>query len=113
MPNKSSSSVRVWYPRHNREKLLADIRERLPDLAAALPLERVVLFGSWAAGRATAASDIDLLIVYGDPPKADAYRTVRRIMRLPGLEPHIYSTTEASELPDTIERMTREGVVLW
>ncbi len=81
-------------------------------MTAALPLRRVVLFGSWAKGRATAFSDIDLLVVYADPPRADAYVVVRRHLRLRGLEPHVYSEAEAAKLAPTLEQMTRHGAVL-
>lgn len=112
MPKRSSASVRVFYRPRNVEELAALLREQLPSLAAALPLKRVVLVGSWATGRSTAFSDIDLLIVYADPPRDDAYVLVRRILRVRGLEPHVYSEVEATRLAPTLERMTRHGIVL-
>lgn len=84
MPAKSSDSVRVVYPRHNRETLVAELRPLLLALREVLPLRQVVLFGSWAAGRATAFSDIDLLVVYTGPRQPDAYQTVRRLLPLRG-----------------------------
>jgi predicted nucleotidyltransferase len=42
------------------ERLLTEIRKRIVD---ALAPERVILFGSYAEGRATADSDLDLLVV--------------------------------------------------
>jgi len=84
MPNRSSSSVRVVYPRFSREELVERLRRDVPSLAEALPLKRVVLFGSWASGRATAHSDIDLLVVYTGPSREDAYKTVRQCMPLRG-----------------------------
>ena len=83
-----------------------------PLAAAVLPVRRVVLFGSWAKGRATAFSDIDLLVVYADPTRDDAYVLSRRHLPLRGLEPHVYSETEAARLGPTLERMTRDGIVL-
>lgn len=112
MPSGSSRSVRVFWPRHSREELVALLRQNLPALGAALPLKRVVLFGSWATGRATAFSDIDLLVVYADPPRGDAYMVVQRAISVRGLEPHVYSEAEAQKLAQTLERMTRDGVVL-
>ena len=53
MQRPSSPSVRISYPRCSREGLIRMLRERLPLLAERLPLVRVVLFGSWAAGRVT------------------------------------------------------------
>lgn len=112
MPKASSGSVRVSWPRFSREELIARLRERLPRLQATLPLRRVVLFGSWAKRRATAFSDVDLLIVYADPPRADAADLARRCLEVRGLEPHVCAESEARRLQSTIRRMMREGVVL-
>jgi uncharacterized protein len=103
--------VRVFYPA-SREQIVALLRERLPALATVLPLKRAVLFGSWAKGRATAFSDIDLLVVYDGPPRDDAYKTVRRCLDVRGLEPHVYAEAEADGVRATLDRMTREGISL-
>jgi len=44
--------------------LLDLLRKRISALEGKLPLKRVVLFGSYAKGRQTVASDVDLLVVY-------------------------------------------------
>lgn len=105
-------SVRIFSPRHSREELIERLRGHVPALARALPLRRVVLFGSWAAGRATAFSDIDLLVVHAGAPRDDAYALVRKLVPIRGLEAHVYSEDEAAALAPTLERMTREGVSL-
>ncbi len=84
----------------------------MPLLAAALPLKRVVLFGSWAAGRQTAFSDIDLMVVYAGPFREGAYRLVRQKLNVLGLEPHVFSEEDVQEFGPVIQRMTREGIVL-
>jgi len=112
MPRRSSSSVRVFSPLHSRDQLIARLRERLPALRRVLPPSRVVLFGSWAAGRATAFSDIDLLVVYPGPRREDAYALVKRAFGLRGLEPHVYSHEEAQRLQPMLQRMTRDGISL-
>ena len=112
MPTRSSSSVRVFYPKLHRAALVETLRERLPRLAGILPLRRVVLFGSWAKGRQTVASDVDLLIVYRGAPRPDAYALARRTIALPGLEPHLSTETEYRAAAATIDRMTAGGVVL-
>jgi|GEM_PF-3214678 len=61
MQKRSSSSVKVFYLPFDLEGLLALLRQRIPALQRQLPLKRVVLFGSYAKGRQTVASDIDLL----------------------------------------------------
>lgn len=113
MLNRSSSSVKVFYPRCNRAELVALLRERLLPLATVLPLKRVSLFGSWAQGKATAFSDVDLLVIYADPPREDAYQVVRRSLKLRGLEPHVYSEQQANAMRATLERMTEGSIVLF
>jgi len=81
-------------------------------LETELPVRRAVLFGSWATGKATAFSDIDVLVVYEGPPRPDAYAIVRRSIPIRGLEPHLYSEGEAEAVAETIERMVRGGVPL-
>lgn len=89
------------------------LRQRLLVLEALLPLKRVVLFGSWAVGRETAFSDIDLLVVYSGPPREDAYKIVRGCFSLRGLEPHVYSQEEAENSGHTLGCMAKKGIVLF
>ncbi|MBI2755866.1 MAG: nucleotidyltransferase domain-containing protein [Chloroflexi bacterium] len=112
MQQESLRSARIFWPRFNRGQLVARLREQLPELARALPLRRVVLFGSWAAGRATAFSDVDVLVVYADPPRTDAFQRVQRTLEVRGLEPHVYAESEAARVQDTLDRMTRHGIDL-
>lgn len=112
MPRESSTSVRIFYPELSREDLLHRLRLRLPALAEKLPLLRVLLFGSYASGRFTRASDVDLLVVYQDPPRDDAYALVRQTLRSPRLEPHVYSLAEYTAGKATLQRMERGGGVL-
>jgi len=84
----------------------------MPPLEQALPVTRAVLFGSWAKGRATAFSDIDLLVVYQDPPREDAYRKVVESVDIRGLEAHVYAESEAAPVAKTLEAMVRDGVDL-
>jgi uncharacterized protein len=102
--------VRIWWPALDREELLCRLKHGADRLGALLRLERVVLFGSWATGRATAQSDIDLLVVYRGHPRTDAFALTWRAIDLPRLEPHVYSSAEALALEETLERMTRGGV---
>ena len=113
MPKELSSSVKVFYPSYKRSQLVEVLKERLPLLATVLPLKRVVLFGSWAIGRETAFSDIDLMVIYAGPPRDGAYKLVRKYLNLRGLEPHVFSDEEFEKLKPTLERMTREGIILF
>ncbi len=111
-PNRSSSSARVFYPKLDKAALFEALRQRLPRLGAVLPLRRVVLFGSWAKGRQTVASDVDLLIVYRGEPRADAYSLARTTLDIPRLEPHLYTEAEYQAAGATVGRMVDGGVVL-
>lgn len=113
MARRSSPSVRVFFPKFDRETLVGTLRERLPALAARLPLVRVVLFGSWARGTHTVASDVDLLIVYQGDTGEDAFGVVKTLLAIPGLEPHVYTEREAEMMRDRLARMTAGGIVLF
>lgn len=110
MLRKSSSSVKVFYLPFSREQLLVLLRQRIKALQAALPLQRVALFGSYAKGRQTVASDIDLLVVYQGEPQADAYALVKRILNIRHLEPHVYAEREYEPVKATWERMLKDSI---
>ena len=113
MPKESFSAVEIFYPRFDRDRLVALLRERLAGLTAVLPVKHAVLFGSWANGKATPFSDIDLLVIYDDPPREDAYKLVWQHLDLRGVEPHVYSEREAEQRQNSLDRMTQGGVVLF
>lgn len=73
-------------------------------------MKRVVLFGSYAKGRETVASDVDLLVVYSGNRRADAYELVRRELKIRRLEPHLYTEEEYDQARMVVERMTRDGL---
>ena len=112
MQRKSSSSVKVFYPKYDKQALLSLIKSRLPRLAQELDLKRVVLFGSYAEGRHTVASDIDLMVVYGGEERGDAYSLVKRRLDIHGLEPHVYGEDQYSQMRPTIQRMIQNGISL-
>ena len=109
MRTESSSSVKVSYPPFTREQLLALLRKRLPLLEEKFPIKQAVLFGSYATGQETVASDVDLLVVYGGEPRGHAYALVKRTLRIPRLEPHVYAEEEYEQVKASLGRMIREG----
>lgn len=113
MRKKSSSSVRVFYPKFSRDEVIKVIGERLPDLKKELPLLLVVLFGSYAKGNYTVASDVDILVVYDGEERKDAYATVKRAIGIPGLEPHVYTAREYWQMRDTIDKMIEGGYTIY
>ena len=113
MRQRSSGSVKVFYPPWNRETLLVRLHAGVTALREVLPLVRVVLFGSYARGRQTVASDIDLLVVYAGAVRGDAYALVRRTLDLRGLEPHVYAAEECAPVRDTLQRMVQDGITVY
>lgn len=113
MQNASSGSVKITFPRYDRKEVIQKLRARVGVIQEQLPVTRVVLFGSYATGRHTAASDIDVLVVYAGAPREDAYAVVKRGFDLRGLEPHVYAASEAQAMDDTLARMTRDGVTIF
>jgi hypothetical protein len=83
--------VRVTYPSLSKGGVVQRLKEASVVLEKRLPIARIVLFGSYATGRYTVASDIDVLVVYTGAERPDAYRLVVDCVRLPHLEPHVYS----------------------
>ncbi len=86
--------MRIRYPKYRREEILQILKDDSQRLAERLPLKLVALFGSWAKDRATASSDIDVLVVYEGQRRDDAYKIVSKTLRPRGVEPHIYSEEE-------------------
>ena len=70
------------------------------------------MFGSYAQGNYTVASDVDLLIIYRGKERKDAFATVKKALDIPLLEPHVYSEDEYKRLKSLIARMIVKGVVL-
>lgn len=117
MRRGSSPSVRVFYPRFSRESLIEAIRASIPALMKELPLVSVILFGSYAKGRYTAASDVDLLVVYEGPARPNAYEIVVESMKIPRLEPLVYSKGEFDRLaerdPPFVRALLRDGLAIY
>jgi len=113
MHKRSSSSVRVFYPKIDRTKLLQILSKQLKELGAKLPLVQVVLFGSYAKGNYTVRSDVDLLIVHQGKPRADAYTIAKKVLSVPRLEPHLYTQEEYERLKGNLDRMSTGGIVLF
>lgn len=112
MRKGSSGSVRVFYPEFDREEIIQVLSERLEELGRRLSLVQVVLFGSYAKGNYTVGSDIDLLVVYKGERRDDAFATVKKVLDIPRLEPHLYTEEEYKNMEGTLSRMTKEGVLL-
>lgn len=108
-----SSSVKVFSPRYSRPQVLEALQAAVPRLRALLPLRRVVLFGSYARGDFTPRSDVDLLVVYADPPRQDAYATVWKAVGLRNLQPHVFAESEFRAVAAGWARQLAEGATVY
>ncbi|MEM2735178.1 MAG: nucleotidyltransferase domain-containing protein, partial [Candidatus Bathyarchaeia archaeon] len=63
-------------------------------ISRSLPLKAVILFGSYAEGRHTAASDVGLLIVYEDPKREGDYGICWDALKIPQAEILVYTESE-------------------
>ncbi len=54
------------------------------------------------------ASDVDLLVVYKGEEKEDAYNSIKSILDIPRLEPHVYSQREYEDMKGVINKMIEE-----
>ncbi|MBS7645413.1 MAG: nucleotidyltransferase domain-containing protein [Candidatus Bathyarchaeia archaeon] len=106
--------MRVFFPKFNRDEVAAKIREYAAELREKLGLEKVVLFGSYAKGTYTAASDIDLLIVFDDEKSSEGtvYRTLMKNIKLPRMELHLIPKSELPSYEGTrwMRLVEREGI---
>ncbi len=93
MRKRSSSSVRVFYPKFSLEEVVERIKGVTSRFKEELGLEKVVLFGSYARRSYTVASDIDIFIVYDERKCHEdrVYKTLMKSLKLPRVELHILS----------------------
>ena len=105
---RSTTSVKIHYPKFTRAEVIEKLSNKIRELNRSTPVKEAYLFGSYAKGNYTASSDIDVLIVVegGDP---DAYKKAYKILRMPRLELHMYTTNDYIELkkksPATIKKL--------
>lgn len=113
MQRRFSSSVQVFYPRLNKEMVIEHIENKMHELKKSLPVCLVVLFGSYAKGNYSVLSDIDLLVVYRGEEREDAYKKVKKIIDLSGLEPHVYTVEEYMSMKENIEKMIKDSYLIY
>lgn len=107
--------MRIYY----REYDLDRIRERVARAEGrlrSLGVVRVVLFGSYASGRATAASDVDLLVLVRERKDKGNYHEICEALSMPEAEVHLYALDEFRRLEESgswlAREATRRGVTL-
>lgn len=101
------------------EKILLEVIEKLKGEYRPI---KVILFGSYAYGKPTEGSDIDLLILKDtDKSRAERFVEVKRILYDPKLKvtisPLVYTPEELEERlkmgDDFVEDILRRGVVVY
>ena len=109
--------VKVTYPSLTKKEVVETLKLASANLEKKLPLTMVILFGSFARDRYTAGSDIDLLVVYKGQERVDAFKVVMDEVRLPRLEPRIYTEEQFNGLlagsPKFAEVLTEEGITIF
>lgn len=104
-----------------RAVTVREVERWLPVAArrlAALGVDRVLLFGSWARGRASRRSDLDLLIVWPTdlPPLERIGRVLQTLRDAPlPVEPVVYTPEEFADRRDLpfLRAVLQEARVLY
>lgn len=113
MQKRSLSSVKVFYPKLDKQSLLIMLKEKAEELCKKIPIKFMIMFGSYARGNFTVASDVDLLIVYKGEERKDMFTLLKKTLNIPRLEIHLYSEKEYQEMKDTINKMRKGGIVVF
>jgi len=114
MQRKYSSSVKIFFPKFSKEEVVREVSRCATELRDSLGLERVILFGSYAKGRHTVASDIDLLVIFDDEKNSEdnVYKSLMKNIRLPRVELHLIPKREFESYKESmwIKTIEREGI---
>jgi len=128
MPGKYSNTVRVYYPEpRTREEVIEKVLLTLKEIKDKTDVSKVILFGSYAKGRQTASSDVDVLVIYEevggvnekerkDERKKEVYNLFWNSLKIPQLELHVYSSEEFERLKKSGSSFLKEiekGIVIW
>jgi len=106
--------VKIFFPKFSREEVVREISRCAAELRDSLGLECVILFGSYAKGRYTVASDIDLLVIFNDEKSSEdnVYKSLMKSIKLPRVELHIIPKRgiESYKGSKWIKTIEREGI---
>lgn len=114
MRRRSSSSVRVFYPRHSQSDVISRVKETVASLSERIALDEVILFGSYAKNKHTVGSDIDIFIVFDESRSTEdeIYKIIMKAIKLPRVELHILSNKDYELMKSSkwIETIMEEGI---
>ncbi|MEM2841877.1 MAG: nucleotidyltransferase domain-containing protein [Thermoproteota archaeon] len=115
MQEGSSNTVKIYYPEFNLEELIERIKRGVEIILKSLPIETVILFGSYVEGKHTAASDVDLLIIYESPKRKNDYSVCWDAFKIPQLELFIYTKSEYEKLRKSgiAREVEKKGIIVW
>jgi len=109
--------VKVTYPSMTRAEVVERLRKASINVAKKLPVVKIILFGSFAQDRFTAGSDVDLLVIYRGEKRDEAFKLVMDEVRLPRLEPRIYTEEEFNswliESPKFAKVLAEESITIF
>ncbi|MBC7129986.1 nucleotidyltransferase domain-containing protein [Candidatus Bathyarchaeota archaeon] len=109
--------MKIFFPKFSKEQVVKEISKHIKELGENLGLCKAILFGSYARGNYTVASDIDLLIVFDDKKgnKEVIYKTLMKKINLPRLELHIISKKNYENLRTSkwIKTIEKEGIKIF
>ncbi|GAB6148718.1 nucleotidyltransferase domain-containing protein [Stetteria hydrogenophila] len=109
----------MYSPRYSREEVVRILSERVKRLREVVPVKKLILFGSYARNRYTAASDVDVLLVYDDTTRIDldVYKVAWDILDIPEVELHVYKYSDYVKLKKSgnpfIRSVEEEGITIW
>ncbi|MEM1548159.1 MAG: nucleotidyltransferase domain-containing protein [Thermoproteota archaeon] len=98
MLKRSLDSVRIFYPEIDRDNLILVLKDEIGKISERLRIRIVILFGSYATGRYTPASDIDLLVVVEDEDKEKTYSEIFKNLKISNFQLHLYTLKEYEKM---------------
>lgn len=118
MRRKSLDSVKIYSPRFRKEEIIRILKKKAYILAKKMGVKKIILFGSYARNRYTAASDIDILIIYNDKERrSNLYSEIWDIIDIPEIQLHIYTLEDYIKMKRQdnpfIKDIEKHGIIIW
>jgi predicted nucleotidyltransferase len=109
LQERSSDTVRVFFPKLNRDQLICKLRRAAELASRVLNIKKVVLFGSWAKGNYTAFSDVDILVNYAGKKIKNDLSIISKVLRIPNIELFVYAEEEYVKLRSLENLIVKEA----